>query len=277
MSARPWGIWGAPFVDLGEVIDTSCFGALDRELTLGLSQVETEGTGATLKWMGVVAPWMMDDGHRDAMEAIRAMSDQDFEDFVSLGDAPEAIDRARRHEEDFGDETDRAFTRAQQRLLTLRHGVYFPWKCCYHLLSNDRWDDKHSGAGKAFSEEARSVFPQTVDFVRSLPFREIGRCVLFGVEAHDHAPLHRDTEPGQSLGVAQSINFAPRPGKRFYLQPGEDAEPVVVDRPIYWFNDMDYHGVLADPFFRYSLRVDGVFEPGFVRDLERRVRQAKGR
>jgi hypothetical protein len=52
---------------------------------------------------------------------------------------------------------------------------------------------------------------------------------------------------------------------------------VVVDRPIYWFNDMDYHGVLADPFFRYSLRVDGVFEPGFVRDLERRVRQGKVR
>ena len=80
-----------------------------------------------------------------------------------------------------------------------------------------------------------------------------------------------------ALAVAQSINFAPRPGKRFYLQPDADAEPVVVDRPIYWFNDMDYHGVLADPFFRYSLRVDGVFEPGFVRDLERRVRQGKVR
>jgi hypothetical protein len=272
VTARLWGIWGDPYVDLSEVIDTSCFGELDREITLGLAGVETEGTGATLKWMGVVAPWMMDDGHRDAMEAIRAMSDADFEDFVGLGDDPGSVDRARRHEVTFGDETDRTFTRAQQRLLTLRHGVYFPWKCCYHLLSNDRWDDKHSGAGKGFSDEAREVFPRTVDFVRSLPFTEVGRCVLFGVEAHDHAPLHRDTEPGQALGVAQSINFAPRPGKRFYLQNSADAEPVVVDRPIYWFNDMDYHGVLADPFFRYSLRVDGAFAPSFVRDLERRAR-----
>ena len=40
--------------------------------------------------------------------------------------------------------------------------------------------------------------------------------------------------------------------------------PLVVDTRAYWFNDMDYHGVLADPFFRYSIRVDGVFAPGFV-------------
>ena len=273
MSERPWGIFGEAYADLSGVIDTSCFDALDREITLGLTRVETEGTGATLKWMGVVAPWAMDDGHRDAMEAIRAMTDEEFGDFVSLGDDPDAVDRSRRHEEDFGDETDRAFTRAQQRLLTLRHGVYFPWKCCYHLLANDRWDDKHSGDGKGFSDEALEVFPQTIAFVRSLPFTEIGRCVLFGIEAHDHAPLHRDTEPGQALAVAQSINFAPRAGKRFYLQNSPAMEPVVVDRPIYWFNDMDYHGVLADPFFRYSLHVDGVFDPAFVRDLQRRARR----
>jgi Rieske 2Fe-2S family protein len=32
---------------------------------------------------------------------------------------------------------------------------------------------------------------------------------------------------------------------------------------------MDYHGVMADPFFRYSLRIDGVFDPAFVRELSR--------
>jgi hypothetical protein len=34
---------------------------------------------------------------------------------------------------------------------------------------------------------------------------------------------------------------------------------------------MDYHGVLADPQFRYSLRIDGTFEPGFVEMLQDRV------
>jgi Rieske 2Fe-2S family protein len=42
-----------------------------------------------------------------------------------------------------------------------------------------------------------------------------------------------------------------------------------VDSPLYWFSDMDWHGVEADPFFRYSIRIDGVFEPAFVKELRR--------
>ena len=49
---------------------------------------------------------------------------------------------------------------------------------------------------------------------------------------------------------------------------------MVVDAPIYWFNDMDWHGVHADPFLRYSVMVDGVFEPDF---LDRIRREATGR
>ena len=99
-----------------------------------------------------------------------------------------------------------------------RHHVYFPWKVCYHLLENDRWEDKHSGAGKGFGDEAREVFPETVRYLEALPFTEIGRAVIFGLEPNDHAPLHRDTEPGQALAIAQSISLCPRGDKRFFLQ-----------------------------------------------------------
>ena len=270
MTAKPWGLLGRPYLDLSPFLDAAKVAALDREILGGLAEVETGATGATLKWMGVVAPWMRHDGHRDAMEAIRAMDADDFEQFVALGDAD--VDLGQQATLEFGDETDQPFTAAQVRLLLFRHGVYFPWKVCHHLLENDRWEDKHSGAGKDFSDEAREHFPQTVAFVESLPFVEMGRCVIFGLMPGDHAPLHRDTEPG-ALQVAQSITFAPRPGKRLYLQNAPDAEPVIVQAPLYWFNDMDYHGVLADPTFRYSVRVDGVFEPDFVRLLERAARR----
>ena len=50
-----------------------------------------------------------------------------------------------------------------------------------------------------------------------------------------------------------------------------------MDARAYWFNDMDYHGVLADPFFRYSVRVDGVFAPGFVETLRDTVTRGDGR
>jgi hypothetical protein len=44
---------------------------------------------------------------------------------------------------------------------------------------------------------------------------------------------------------------------------------VPIEAAIYWFNDMDWHGVHADPWFRYSVRVDGVFEPGFLEGIRR--------
>ncbi len=91
--------------------------------------------------------------------------------------------------------------------------------------------------------------------------------MIFGLEPNDHAPLHRDTEPGQALGIAQSISLCPRGDKRFFLQNDARDEPLVVNARAYWFNDIDYHGVLADSFFRYSIRVDGVFAPGFVEML----------
>ena len=268
---RTIGIFGAPYVGLEHLVTPAQLDEMDTEITRGLLEVETHYTGGTLKWMGVVAPWLVDDGYLDAMHVIEGMPRPELEELVALADDPDSIDLDAAGLA-FGDETDAPFNRRQERWLSLRHGVYFPWKVCYHLLENDRWDDKHSGAGKAFGEEARRVFPRTIAIIESLPFVEIGRAVVFGVEPNDHAPLHRDTEPGRSLGVAQSISIDPRGNKGFYLQNDPADEPLVVSDRVYWFNDMDYHGVTPAPFFRYSVRIDGVFDPVFVRSLEARAR-----
>lgn len=266
---RLCGIRGRPYVDLSDRIDTSCFPELDDEITSGLPRVEVSYTGGSLKWMGVTAPWVNGDGYVDYMHVIERFSPEELRRFVSYGETPEGFDPA--NPPTFGDETDHPLSREQMLYLKYRYGVYFPWKVCYHLLENDRWEDKHSGEGKDFTEEARAVFPKTVAFIEALPFREIGRCVLFGIEANDHAPAHRDSEPGKALAIAQSISFAPsrdRP-KRFYVCDPEGGTKTTVAAPIYWFNDMDYHGVDADPFFRYSIRVDGVFDADFAASLGR--------
>ncbi len=264
---RVWGIFDRPFIDLSRVLDLGALDALDAEVSRGLAHVETTYTGGTLKWMGVVAPWAMEDAYLDAMHVIESLPDEELQVFFSLADDPSALRVAERAGYRFGDETDHPFNRTQERWLAYRHHVYFPWKVCYHLLENDRWEDKHSGAGKGFGDEAREVFPETVRYLEALPFTEIGRAVIFGLEPNDHAPLHRDTEPGQALAVAQSISLCPRGDKRFFLQNDARDEPLVVNGRAYWFNDMDYHGVLADPFFRYSIRVDGVFARGLVERL----------
>jgi Rieske 2Fe-2S family protein len=268
-----WGIWGRPYLDLSADIDTSCFAELDEEVAFGLARVDTTRTGGSLKWMNVVAPWVHDDPYRDYGEVIEGFDDAELERFVALAENPGAFGREELRSYTFGDETAHPLTPEQVRFLAYRHGVYFPWRDAYHLVENLRWADKHSGAGKAFTGEARAMFPKTVAFIASLPFTEIGRAVIFGVEANDHAPLHRDSEPGASMGVAQSISFSPRGNKRLYLVDPKGGGQTIVRAPIYWFNDMDYHGVLADPFWRYSIRVDGVFDPAWVRALARRHRR----
>jgi hypothetical protein len=271
------GIWGSPYIDLRPFIDTACFAELDLEIVYALSRVEVSYTGGSLKWMDVVAPWVHDDPYVDYGRVISAFARDEFATFVSLAHDPLAFDVDERAQYQFGDETDHPLSRQQMLYLKYRYGVYFPWKVCYHLLENDLWEDKHSGAGKDFSPEAVREFPKTVRFIKNLPFREIGRCVIFGVEANDHAPLHRDSEPGRALQIAQSISFDPRGSKRFYLcDPGRETLTTITT-PIYWFNDMDYHGVHADPFFRYSVRVDGVFEPSFMKRLREDVPRARGR
>jgi Rieske 2Fe-2S family protein len=270
-TAPLWGIFGRPYLDLADVIDLSPLDALDGEIARGLAEVEPRYTGGTLKWMGVVAPWAMEDGYRDAMQAIESLPDEELEVFFSLAEDPSNFRVDDRDGYRFGDETDYPFTPAQERWLAYRHGVYFPWKTCYHLVENDRWEDKHSGDGKSFGDEAREVFPETVRFLETLPFTQIGRAVIFGLQPNDHAPPLRDSEPGSALQVAQSISLCPRADKRFYLQNDRRDPPLVVKARAYWFNDMDYHGVLADPFFRYSVRVDGTSRPGFVEMLQDRV------
>ena len=87
------------------------------------------------------------------------------------------------------------------------------------------------------------------------------------------SPEKAPSQPGRALAVAQAISFSPRGNKRLYLTDPEGGSHTVVRAPIFWFNDMDYHGVLPDPFWRYSVRVDGVFDPAWVRGLERKHRR----
>ena len=275
-SAGFHGIWGLPYVDLAPLFDTSPLAEVDEEICLGLTRVATSYTGGSLKWMGVVAPPVQGDPYLDSMHVIERFSREELATFVSLSDDPGAFDLDR-DDVAFGDETDHPLNKRQMLYLKYRYGVYFPWKVAYHLLDNVWWEDKNLGAGKSFHREAREVFPRTLDFIAGLPFREIGRAIVFGLEANDHAPLHRDTVPGSKAEVEHCITICPRQNKRFFLSTPDLSERLHVDTPLYWFNDMDWHGVEPDPYFRYSIRIDGVFDPAFVKDLRRYASRAASR
>jgi hypothetical protein len=261
---------GRPFVDLSPYLDGAALRALDQEICVGLAQVATDYTGGSHKWMGIVPPSLASDRYPDYGQVIERMTRDEFAAFVALSDTPREFDLERQSEYEFGEERDWPLSRRQMRYLEYRYGVYFPWKIYYELMPNLRWEERAEAVGKQFTDEARAVFPLTVAFIERLPFAQLGRANLLGLQSNDHGTVHRDGEPDDPVG--HFITLCPRGDKRLFLWDEEQRQRIPVGGQAYWFDDYNYHGVFADPFFRYSIRVDGVFTPEFVARLERDAR-----
>jgi hypothetical protein len=263
------GIWGRPFIDLEPFVDMSRFAALDDEISYGLTQVEVGYTGGSHKWMGIVPPSLEGEPYIDYGQVISRLSREDFARLVSLSDDPEAYDLDRQKDYEMGEERAHPLSHQQMLWLKYRHGVYFPWKVFYEMIPTKSWDDKSTGSGKEFTDEAREHFPLLVEIVQGLPFAEIGRCNIMGLEANDHGTVHHDRSDEEKVAADHFITLCPRGDKRVFLWDEEAKRKVEIRSRAYWFNDSDYHGVEADPFFRYSVRVDGFFRPEFLQHLRR--------
>ncbi len=264
------GIWGKPFLNLEEYIDPELLLAVDDEITSALAEVDVGYTGGSHKWMGIVPPSLAQDDYADYGQVLGSMSDDDYVRFLALSDTPYRYRIEERAQYKFGEEQDHPLSRRQMLFLKYKFGVYFPWKIFYQFIPVEYWNEKSSGEGKSIKREARHRFPLTCAFVESLPFKEMGRCNLMGLEANDHGTVHRDGDPREKTEVDHFISIAPRGHKRLFLWDEDERASTPVDARAYWFNDSDYHGVAPAPFFQYSLRVDGVFEPSFLEEISQK-------
>jgi hypothetical protein len=263
------GIDGRPFIDLEPWLDLAPLDAIHDEVCLGLAQIPVDYTGGSHRSMGIVPPSRQAECHVDYGEVVRAMSDADFATLSSLGDEP--LDPARR--DDVGEERKQPLSRRQMLWLKYQFGVYFPWKVFVELVPNRWWGDKSDATGKSFTRQARAFFPKTLAWIQRLPFTQIGRCTIMGLEANDHGTVHHDGDPAEPHPPDHFVTVCPKGDKRLFLWEEETATKTHVPSRAYWFTDQDDHGVDADPFFRYSIRVDGVFDGDFLA----RIRAGTGR
>ncbi|HKO51918.1 MAG TPA: hypothetical protein VJV79_29620 [Polyangiaceae bacterium] len=260
------GIFGKPYLDLEPFLDLSSLPELHEEICLGLTRVPLDYTGGSHRTLGIVPESQQDPRYADYGEVLRALSPAELSTFTALSDAatdePPPTDPGIA----YGEEREIPLSRRQMLWLKFRHGVYFPWQAYFELIPNRYWSEKSEP--KHFTRVARAIFPKTVAFVERLPFASVGRCNIMGLEASHHGTVHRDGEREQPE-PAHFITLCPAANKSLFLwdEPGKQKLPVA--SRAYWFNDNDYHGVEAAPFFRYSLRVDGRFQPEFLE----RVRQ----
>jgi hypothetical protein len=262
------GVFGHPYIDLEPYLDTRAIEALDDEITYSLARVATDYTGGSHKTMGIVPPSLEDEPYVDYGQVIRGFTRAEFETFVSLSDTPDAFDASRFREYAFGEEEEWPLSKKQMLYLKYRYGVYFPWQIFYEMIPTSGWDDKANGEGKDFTPEARRHFPRLVECVRALPFRVIGRCNILGLEANHHGTVHQDGDPTDE-SAEHFVTLCPRKNKRLFLWDEERKKKTFIHSRAYWFNDHGYHGVEADPFFRYSIRVDGVFTDELLAALHR--------
>ncbi len=259
------GVWGRPFVDLERLLELSGLQEVHREITESLACVPVSYTGGSHRSMGITPPSQPDGAFGDYGEALAAMTEAERERFVALADddlggGPQAAFL-------YGEEGERELSPRQMSFLKYRFGVYFPWQVFFEMMPNRYWNEKSSGQGKAFSRLALHFFPKTIELVRSLPFSEMGRCNVMGLDPYHHGTIHRDAEPGAQPEPDHFILLCPAGNKRLFLWDEARRTRTYVCSRAYWFNDADYHGVAAAPYFRYSIRVDGIFEPDFLRRL----------
>jgi len=264
------GIAGRPYLDLEPYLDLAALPELHEEICLGLSRVAVDYTGGSHRTLGIVPPSHADHEYADYGEVLRGLSAAELALFRSLADAPSDAPPPSDPGAAYGEEREIPLSRRQMLWLKYRHGVYFPWKVYFELMPNRYWSDKSSGEGKEFTRVARAVFPKTVAFVKALPFSVIGRCNIMGLEANDHGTVHRDGE--RQSEPDHFITLCPAGNKTLFLWDEPAQKKHRVTSRAYWFNDNDYHGVEAAPYFRYSLRVDGRFRSEFLARLPQGAR-----
>ncbi|WP_437537719.1 hypothetical protein WME79_18820 [Sorangium sp. So ce726] len=264
------GIFSRPYIDLEPYLDLAPLGEIHEEICLGLTQVPIDYTGGSHRTMGIMPPSRLGEAFADYGEVIRGLGDEEFATFQRLSDDPSSIESSTRAALEFGEEREIPLSRRQMLWLKFRHGVYFPWKVYVELIPNRYWSDKSRSEGKDFTRLARSFFPRTIAYVKRLPFSSIGRCNIMGLEANDHGTVHHDGE-GRAPDSEPDhfITLCPAGNKRLFLWDERARRKMPVAGRAYWFNDHDYHGVEADPYFRYSVRIDGTFTPEFIEALRR--------
>lgn len=256
-------IHGRPFVELDDLVDLDALTALHVEITYALTKLTPRYTGGSHRSLGIQPAAMIDD-RPDYGEVIAGFDDDQFLLFASLGDPSNPILEREGHV--FGEDGDVPLTLDQMRWLEMAHGVYFPWKTYVELThTNGRWADKAEPA--QFTREAQLYFPRTVRFLRDLPFQQIGAVKLLGLQHGDDGTVHRDGDPAEQERPDPFLMLVPGPKKRLFLWDEATGERHTTDSRVYWFNDHDWHGVMADPTFRYSLRIDGVFTDAFASRL----------
>ena len=238
------GIGGRYFVDMMPYLDTAPFGDLHLECCRGLAKSRPAFTLG--RFSGQLPPSLRETefaGVEIEPEIIRQIEKYD----------PSGVHRQAMADMD----------RTERRLyLYFALGGLSPWYATLYLRQNSFADKTQRNAGEAAWTPSARHFPKLTAYIESLEgrvFREVGRVLFFLSHQGVAIPVHRDGPPIPHRD--HCINFYFERGRPAYIwdECRNQRHYIGNDILAYFFNNRDYHGVDAEPWFRYTLRVDGTF------------------
>ncbi len=107
-------------------------------------------------------------------------------------------------------------------------------------------------------------FPKTIEFIKSLPFTEIGRVLFFISYHYLHSDVHYDRKDNCFDGRHHFIWFNPAKQKNFFLVD-ENRKKQQIESKSAFFNTRYLHGAEPVDKMTYTLRVDGQFNEAFCK------------
>lgn len=107
-------------------------------------------------------------------------------------------------------------------------------------------------------------FPNTVNFIKSLPFKEIGRVLFFVSYHYLHSDVHFDRKDDCFNGQHHFIWFNPNRQKKFFLID-DHRKQISFNSKTAFFNTRYLHGATPSDKMTYSLRVDGQLREDFCK------------
>jgi len=144
-------------------------------------------------------------------------------------------------------------------------GAVIPWFfACYLKQNNFSTKSKDTGL---WTENTKH-FPKLMEYLKTLPFKEIGRVLFFTTYPNAGVLIHRDSivEEHKDHNINLFFDGGWRPSF-VYDEIKKEKIYLEKDARSYFFNNRDYHGVDAEPIFRYTLRVDGTFRDELCEEL----------
>lgn len=109
-----------------------------------------------------------------------------------------------------------------------------------------------------------AYFPKTVEFIKSLPFSEIGRVLFFVSYHYLHTDVHYDRKDKCFDGKHHFVWFNPAKQKNFFLIDDNRKKHPIESKSAF-FNTRYLHGAEASAKMTYTLRVDGHLDEAFCK------------